>query len=98
MRSASWPARGPAGGRGGDGGGGARVRARALAAAPGYVREEVARLLPGLDGDNGPVPVKGGGEWSRQRLFAGVAELLAAVAGQSSGGGVGGGGVHWAGG
>ena len=73
-----------------------RMLARALAAAPGYVREEVARLLPGLDGDNGPVPVKGGGEWSRQRLFTGVAELLAAVAGQSSGVGLVVEDVHWA--
>ena len=56
----------------------------------------MARLLPGLDGDNGPVPVKGGGEWSRQRLFTGVAELLAAVAGQSSGVGLVVEDVHWA--
>jgi DNA-binding CsgD family transcriptional regulator/tetratricopeptide (TPR) repeat protein len=65
--------------------------AAALDTAPGYVRGEVGRLLPGLGGGGG----KAGqdrdgeyGEWSRARLFSGVAELLAAVT-RSSASGVG---------
>ena len=77
-----------------DGGG---LLAAALDAAPGYVREEVARLLPGMGQDGGTGPAGRDGEWSRQRLFAGVAELLAAVAGGSpSGVGLVVEDVHWA--
>ena len=68
--------------------GGGRLAA-ALDAAPGYVREEVGRLLPGMDPDGGPGRDGRDGrdaEWGRQRLFAGVAELLAAVAAESPGG------------
>jgi ATP/maltotriose-dependent transcriptional regulator MalT len=71
--------------------------AAALDAAPGYVREEVGRLLPGLGQDGGTGPSGRDGEWSRQRLFAGVAELLAAVASRSpSGVGLIVEDVHWA--
>ena len=71
--------------------------AAALDAAPGYVREEVGRLLPGMGQDGGADPAGQDGEWSRQRLFAGVAELLAAVAGRSpSGVGLIVEDVHWA--
>ena len=62
-----------------------RVLAAALEAAPKYVRGEVARLLPGLGGGGGPVTAGRDGEWSRQRLFGAVAEVLAAVAGGFSG-------------
>ena len=65
--------------------GGGRLAA-ALDAAPGYVREEVGRLLPGMDPDGGPGRDGRDAEWGRQRLFAGVAELLAAVAAESPGG------------
>ena len=65
--------------------GGERLAA-ALDAAPGYVREEVGRLLPGMDPDGGPGRDGRDAEWGRQRLFAGVAELLAAVAAESPGG------------
>jgi DNA-binding CsgD family transcriptional regulator/tetratricopeptide (TPR) repeat protein len=61
--------------------------AAALDVAPGYVRGEVGRLLPGL-GPAGPAAAGRDGEWSRERLFAGVAEVLAAVA-RKSGSGVG---------
>jgi DNA-binding CsgD family transcriptional regulator/tetratricopeptide (TPR) repeat protein len=66
-----------------------RLLAAALDAAPEYVREEAGRLLPGLDpkrpaGEMGPDGRDG--EWSRERLFAGVADLLAAVAGRSASG------------
>jgi DNA-binding CsgD family transcriptional regulator/tetratricopeptide (TPR) repeat protein len=61
-----------------------RLMAAALDAAPGYVRGELARLLPGLDpGGGGAVRDGRDGEWSQQRLFAAVAELLAAVAGRT---------------
>jgi DNA-binding CsgD family transcriptional regulator len=74
-----------------------RLLAAALDAAPEYVREEVARLLPGLSPGGGTVPDGRDGEWSRGRLFAGVAELLAAVAGRSpSGVGLVVEDVHWA--
>jgi len=56
-----------------------RLLAAALDAAPGYVRAEVGRLLPGLNPDGAP-PDGRGGEWSRERLFAGIGELLAVVA------------------
>src|SRR5580693_8735889 len=62
--------------------------AAALDAAPGYVREEVGRLLPGMDPGGGTGPAGRDGEWSRERLFAGVAELLAVVA-ETAGPGVG---------
>ena len=76
-----------------------KVMTAALDAAPGYVRGEVARLLPGLDPDSGP-EVRDGrdGEWSQQRLFSAVAELLAAVAGRSSALGLVGWAHVWAGG
>ena len=77
-----------------DGGG---LLAAALDAAPGYVREEVGRLLPGMGPGGGTGPAGRDGEWSRERLFAGVAELLAAVAGRSpSGVGLVVEDVHWA--
>ena len=77
-----------------DGGG---LLAAALDAAPGYVREEVGRLLPGMGQDGGTGPAGRDVEWSRQRLFAGVAELLAVVAGTSpSGVGLVVEDVHWA--
>ena len=60
-----------------DGGG---LLAAALDAAPGYVREEVGRLLPGMGQGGGTGPAGRDGEWSRERLFAGAAEVLAAVA------------------
>ena len=62
-----------------------RLLAAALDACPGYVREEVGRLLPGLD-QGGVVRDGRDGEWSRERLFSAVAELLAAVAGRSASG------------
>jgi len=59
---------------------GGRLLAAALDAAPGYVREEVGRLLPGAGPGGGGAGGSQDGDWSRQRLFAAVAELLAAVA------------------
>jgi DNA-binding CsgD family transcriptional regulator len=54
----------------------------ALDVAPEYVRAEVGRLVPGLGPGGGPGPAGGRDEgWQRERLFAAVAELLAAVAG-----------------
>ena len=77
-----------------DGGG---LLAAALDAAPGYVRDEVGRLLPGLGSGGGPVRDGRVGEWSRERLFAGVAEVLVVVAGASpSGVGLVVEDVHWA--
>src|SRR5208337_1665280 len=71
--------------------------AAVLDAAPGYMREEVGRLLPGMDADGGTGPAGRDVEWSRQRLFAGAAELLAAVADRSpSGVGLVVEDVHWA--
>jgi DNA-binding CsgD family transcriptional regulator len=58
---------------------GGRLVEAALGAAPGYVRQEVARLVPRL-GDGAAGPGGRGGGWQRERLFAGVAELLGAVA------------------
>jgi ATP/maltotriose-dependent transcriptional regulator MalT len=66
-----------------DGGG---LLAAVLDAAPGYVREEMGRLLPGMGQDGGTGPVGGDGEWSRQRLFAGVVEVLAALAARTASG------------
>jgi hypothetical protein len=60
---------------------------RALNAVPGYVREEVGRLLPGL-GSGGEAAAAGGRDdgWRRERLFSAVADLLdAAASGAGSG-------------
>jgi DNA-binding CsgD family transcriptional regulator/tetratricopeptide (TPR) repeat protein len=77
---------------------GGRVLAAALDAAPAFVRAEVGRLLPQLaggDSDAGEADQREG--WRRERLFAGVAELLAAVArGSRSGLGLVVEDVHWA--
>ena len=62
---------------------GGGLLAAALDAAPGYVREEVGRLLPEMDPGGGTGPAGRDGEWSQERLFAGAAELLAAVAGRA---------------
>ena len=76
---------------------GGRLLAAALDAAPGYVREEVGRLLPGMGPGGGTGPAGRDGEWSRERLFAGVAEVLAGVAARSqSGVGLVVEDVHWA--
>jgi DNA-binding CsgD family transcriptional regulator/tetratricopeptide (TPR) repeat protein len=66
-----------------DGGG---LLAAALDAAPGWVRGEVGRVVPGLGAGGGTGLGGQDGEWSRERLFAGVAELLAVVAGRSASG------------
>jgi DNA-binding CsgD family transcriptional regulator len=76
---------------------GGRLLTAALEAAPGYVRDELGRLLPGLGPASGAVPDGADGEWSRERLFTGVAELLAGVADRSaSGAGLVLEDVHWA--
>jgi hypothetical protein len=62
---------------------GGRLLAAVLDAAPDYVREELARLLPGLGPGSGAVSDGADGQWSQQRLFAGMAELLAGVADRS---------------
>ena len=62
---------------------GGGLLAAALDAAPGYVREEVGRLLPAMDPGGGTGPAGQDGEWSQERLFAGAAEVLAAVAGRA---------------
>jgi ATP/maltotriose-dependent transcriptional regulator MalT len=67
---------------------GGALLAAALDAAPGYVREEVGRLLPGTGQNGGTGPAGRDGDWSRERFFAGAAELLAAVA-ETAGPGVG---------
>ena len=54
----------------------------ALTMVPLYVRGEVARLLPQL-GPGGPGTGGRGGGWRRERLFAGIAELLGAVSRRS---------------
>jgi DNA-binding CsgD family transcriptional regulator len=55
----------------------------ALETAPTYVRPEVARLLPPLaEGEAEPTGAVEG--WRHERLFAGVAELLAGVARRSA--------------
>ena len=58
--------------------GGALVEG-ALGVAPGYVRQEVGRLVPRL-GHGAIGPGGRGGGWQRERLFSAVAELLGAVA------------------
>src|SRR6516165_5839479 len=67
---------------------GGGLLAAALDAAPGYVRGEIGRLLPGVGPDDGAAAEGRDGEWSQERLFAAVAELLAAVA-TTAGSGVG---------
>src|SRR6478672_11299114 len=52
----------------------------ALDAAPEFVRAEAGRLLPGLGSDGGGMGGQDGG-WRLERLFAAVAELLAAATG-----------------
>src|SRR5262249_56344415 len=75
-----------------DGGG---LLAAALDATPAYVRAGVGRLLPGTGAGTGPDAR--GEEWSRERLFAALAELLAAVAARSGrGAGLVVEDVHWA--
>ncbi len=59
---------------------GGRLLTVALDVAPGYVRDEVVRLVPGLGPGSGTAPVARDVEWRRERLFGGVAELLATVA------------------
>ena len=59
-------------------GGGGLLEA-ALGMVPPYVRAEVERLLPQLEPGGAPAGGRGEGWW-RERLFAGVAELLGAVA------------------
>ncbi|HME63846.1 MAG TPA: ATP-binding protein, partial [Streptosporangiaceae bacterium] len=76
---------------------GGGLLAAALDAAPGYVREEMGRLLPGMSPGGGTGPAGRDVEWSRPRLFAGVTELLAVVGGRSpSGVGLVVEDVHWA--
>ena len=76
---------------------GGRLLSAALEAAPGYVRQEIGRLLPEL-GSAGETAAGGwDGDWRRDRLFAAVAELLAAVARRArSGVGLVVEDVHWA--
>jgi DNA-binding CsgD family transcriptional regulator/tetratricopeptide (TPR) repeat protein len=62
---------------------GGRLLTAALDAGPGYARDEVARLLPGLGPGVGTAPAAQDVEWRRERLFGGVAELLATVAEQA---------------
>jgi AAA ATPase-like protein len=61
-----------------------KVLAVGLDAAPGFVRGEVERLLPQLGPGSGPSLGGRDGGWERERLFAGVAELLSAVAAGSA--------------
>src|SRR5215469_9389093 len=79
------------------------LAAAALGAVPGYVRQEVARLVPGLasagtpGSAGGPGPVGGPDDgWRQGRLFAAVAEMLDAVAGRRGGVRVVVEDVHWA--
>ena len=62
---------------------GGRLVEAALDVAPGYVRREVERLVPRLGSGEAGAGAPGGG-WRRERLFAGVAELLGAVAARSA--------------
>jgi DNA-binding CsgD family transcriptional regulator len=66
-----------------DGGG---LMEAALDAAPGFVRAEVGRLVPQLGPGGGPGADALGEGWQRQRLFAGLAQLLGAVAVRSRAG------------
>ena len=76
---------------------GGALLAAALDDTPAYVRAEVGRLLPGIGAGAGAAPGARAGEWSRERLFAGLAELLAAVAARSvRGAGLVVEDVHWA--
>jgi AAA ATPase domain len=76
---------------------GGALLAAALDVAPAYVRDEVGRLLPAISQSGRTAPDDREGEWSRERLFAGVAELLAAVSRRSrSGVGLVVEDVHWA--
>jgi DNA-binding CsgD family transcriptional regulator len=59
-----------------------RLIEAALGGTPRYVRQEVERLVPRL-GPGAAGPRGRDGEWRRERLFAGVAELLGAVAARS---------------
>jgi DNA-binding CsgD family transcriptional regulator len=63
-----------------------RVLAAALADVPGWVRDEIARLLPGMAPRGSTAPGGPAAGWNRARLFTGVAELLAAVARRSASG------------
>jgi DNA-binding CsgD family transcriptional regulator len=63
-----------------------RLMEAALEAAPGFVRAEAGRLVPALGPGGGPGPDERGGGWRRERLFAGVAQLLHAVAARSAAG------------
>src|SRR5215470_14134690 len=77
--------------------GGGALLATALDATPAYAREEVGRLLPEMGTGGGMVQDGRDEDWSRERLFAGLAELLAAVAGgATSGVGLVVEDVHWA--
>jgi predicted ATPase len=60
--------------------------AAALDAVPGYVREELARLVPGLGSAGGPGALGSRDDgWRQGRLFSAVAELLDAVADRRGG-------------
>jgi DNA-binding CsgD family transcriptional regulator len=59
----------------------------ALEATPGFVRPEIERLMPQLAASHGGAGGAERGEgWRRERLFAGVAELLAEAARRSPSG------------
>jgi DNA-binding CsgD family transcriptional regulator len=62
---------------------GGRLLTAALDVAPGYARDEVGRLLPGLGPGGGAASTSRDVEWRRERLFGGVAEVLTAVAGRA---------------
>ena len=55
------------------------LMAAALEAAPEFVLAEISRLLPQLGAGSEPDTGGQDGTWRRERLFAGVAELLAAA-------------------
>jgi DNA-binding CsgD family transcriptional regulator/tetratricopeptide (TPR) repeat protein len=63
-----------------------RVLAVGLDTAPDFVRGVVGRLLPQLGPGGGRSSGGRDGGWERERLFAGVAELLSAVAAGSGAG------------
>jgi predicted ATPase len=64
-----------------DGGG---LLETALDAAPAFVRGELGRLLPRLGPGDETAAAGRGGEWWRERMFAGLTELLDAVAQRAS--------------